>query len=144
MIAVAVVGVLRQNARVIALVSPEATGVRLSRVISLLRVVLAPLAWVLGAPARGLLRAFGREIDLSDEDPALELLAVLEAPGDPEVQESLSEERRMMRGILEMSTQTVREVMSPRIDIIAVSTDASIGDVMKVNHRLRLQSHPAV
>jgi len=94
--------------------------------------VLTPLAWLLGAPARGLLRAFGRSGELREDDPARELLAVLEAPSDPAVQESLSEERRMMRGILEMSEQTVREVMSPRIDIVAVSTDASIGDVMKI------------
>jgi CBS domain containing-hemolysin-like protein len=38
----------------------------------------------------------------------------------------------MMRGILDMSDQTVREVMSPRMDIRAVSTEASVGDVLKV------------
>jgi CBS domain containing-hemolysin-like protein len=38
----------------------------------------------------------------------------------------------MMRGILAMSEQSVREVMSPRTDIAAVSTDGSIGDVMKL------------
>ena len=38
----------------------------------------------------------------------------------------------MMLGILDMSDQTVREVMSPRIDIVAVTSEASIGDVMKV------------
>ena len=38
----------------------------------------------------------------------------------------------MMRGILAMSEQTVREVMSPRIDIAAVSVDATVEDVMDV------------
>ena len=126
-----VVAALRQNARTIALISPEATGFRLARVISLLQLLLTPFAWLMGAPARGLLRVLGREPQ-GAEDPASELLAVLEAPADPEAQEALSEERRMMRGILAMSGQTVREVMSPRIDIEAVTTEASIGDVMKV------------
>ena len=127
-----VAGVLRENARAIALVSPETTGLRLAGIIALLHLVLEPLAWLLSAPSRGLLRLVGRSTELSEQDPASELLGVLEAPDDPAAQESLSEERRMMRGILDMSDQTVREVMSPRIDIVAVSVEASIGDVMKL------------
>ena len=130
--ALLVAGVLRQNARTIALISPEATGLRLAGLIALVHVALAPLAWLLGAPSRGLLRLIGRSTELSEEDPANELLGILEAPDDPAAQESLSEERRMMLGILDMSDQTVREVMSPRIDIVAVTSEASIGDVMKV------------
>ena len=127
-----VAGVLRENARAIALVSPETTGLRLASIIAVLHLALEPLAWLLSTPSRGLLRLVGRSPEIADEDPASELLGVLEAPADPEAQESLSEERRMMRGILDMSDQTVREVMSPRIDIVAVSVDASIGDVMKL------------
>ena len=132
LVALIAAGVLRENARTIALASPEATGLRLARVIGVLHVALEPLAWVLGTPARGLLRLAGRSSEPGEEDPASELLGVLEAPADPEARESLSEERRMMRGILDMADQTVREVMSPRIDIVAVSADASIGDVMKL------------
>ncbi|MCH7493241.1 hypothetical protein IIA16_00805, partial [bacterium] len=47
---------------------------------------------------------------------------------DETAEDSLAEERRMMRGILAMSEQTVREIMSPRMDITAVSIDASVGD----------------
>ena len=132
LVALLVVGVLRQNARAIALVSPEATGMRLAGLIAVLQVVLTPLAWVLGAPSRGLLRLLGRSAEPAEEDPASELLAVLEAPEDPEAQQSLSEERRMMRGILDLPDQTAREVMRPRIDIVAASTEASIGDVIKL------------
>ncbi len=132
LVAFLVIAVLRQNARTIALISPEGTGQRLSRVISVLQLLLTPAARLMGAPAHGLLRLAGRPAESAEEDPASELLAVLEAPADPEAQESLAEERRMMRGILEMSSQTVREIMSPRMDIIAVSTEASIGDVMKI------------
>ena len=123
---------LHQNARTIALASPEATGLRLAGLIAALHVAFTPLAWALGAPARGLLRLAGRGDASDEEDPARELLNVLEAPAGPDARESLSEERRMMRGILDMADRTVREIMSPRIDIVAVSADASIGDVMKL------------
>ena len=132
LVALLVVGVLRQNARAIALVNPEATGLRLAGLITALQFALAPLAWMLGAPSRGLLRLLGRAAEPSEEDPASELLAVLEAPEDPEAQQSLSEERRMMRGILDLPEQTAREVMRPRIDIVAASTEASIDDVIKL------------
>ncbi len=38
----------------------------------------------------------------------------------------------MMRGILEMGDQSVREIMSARTDVTAVSTEASIGDAMRL------------
>ena len=130
LIALIVIAALRQNARTIALASPEGVGYRLARVIAFLASLLAPFAWLMSTPARGLLRLAGRRTELPD-DPAAELLAVLEAPTNDGVG-ALTEERRMMRGILAMSRQTAREIMSPRIDIVAVSTEASVGDVMKV------------
>ncbi len=57
---------------------------------------------------------------------------MLEATGDPRADDFLVEERRMMRGIIGMSEQTVREIMSPRMDLTAISNKASIGDVMKL------------
>lgn len=38
----------------------------------------------------------------------------------------------MMRGILEMGDKSVREIMSARTDLTAVSTGASIGDAMRL------------
>ena len=132
-VAVAVVSVLRESARTIALLAPEQTGLRLARPILVLQAVLTPIAWVAAAPARTLLRLMGRDARAGEPDPAAELLAVLERSGSAEHGDApLSEERRMMRGILAMSEQTVREVMSPRIDIAAVSGEGSIGDVMKL------------
>ena len=122
---------LRQSARAIALVSPEATGERLARPIRLLQLVLRPLAWAANAPIHLLLRLFGQAAP-AEADPTEELLAVLDVPPGSDNDETLAEERRMMRGILGMSDQTVREIMSPRMDITAVSIDASVGDVLKV------------
>ena len=131
LIALAAAAGLRQNARTLALANPEGAGYRLARVIAVLQPLLAPFGWLVSAPARALLALAGRRPEPSG-DPAGELLAVLEAPADSPAGAVLSEERRMMRGVLAMSKQTVREIMSPRTDVVAVSTDASIGDVMKV------------
>jgi len=132
-VAVTVVSVLRESGRTIALLAPEQTGLRLARPILALQTMLTPIAWVAATPVRTLLRLAGRNARAEEPDPAAELLAVLERPASAEHGEApLSEERRMMRGILAMSEQTVREVMSPRIDVAAVSTDDSIGDVMKL------------
>jgi CBS domain containing-hemolysin-like protein len=121
--------VLRQSARMFALQSPEATGVRLGRGIRLLELSFAGVAWAGSLPARFVLRLAGRDPERAEPEPAEELLGVLELGEDSAV---LAEERRMMRGILEMAEQTVREIMSPRTDLTAVSTDASIGDAMRL------------
>jgi CBS domain containing-hemolysin-like protein len=129
--AVLVVGFLRQTARTLALISPEATGVRLARPILAIQAICSPLAWVADAPARTVARVFGRDSDTVEANPANALLAILERP-DTGAGRSLSEERRMMRGILEMSEQTVREVMTPRPDIQALPNDAGVSDVMRL------------
>lgn len=129
----AVLGVafLRQTARTVALLNPEAVGLRMARPIALLRVVFTPLGWLAGLPAQLMVRLVGHRV-AGPPDPAEELLAVLRTPLDADAGAALSEERRMMRGILAMPGQTVRELMSPRIDITAVSTDASVGDVLRL------------
>ena len=131
LISIATATLLRQSARAIALISPEATGERLARPIRLLRLVLEPVAWAVNAPVHLLLRLFDQAAP-AEADAAEELLAVLDVAPGPDNDETLAEERRMMRGILAMSNQTVREIMSPRMDITAVSIDASVGDVLKV------------
>ena len=125
-----IVLLLRQTARAIALLGPELTGALLQRPIGALQLVFAPLAWIAEAPVNTLLRLSGRSGVPADVDPAAELMAVLEPTARDDGQ--LAEERRMMRGIMAMSDQTVRELMSPRMDLTAISTEASIGDVMRM------------
>jgi putative hemolysin len=122
---------LRQSARSLAMLSPERTGILLAPLTRLLQLVFAPIAWLVSLPVTLALRALGKSLVPPESNPVEELLAVLEGPANAE-DDALSEQRRMMRGILDMSDQTVREVMSPRMDIRAVSTEASVGDVLKI------------
>ena len=126
------VTLLRQSARTVALINPERAGARLARPIRVLQTLFAPLAWLAAAPATALLRSLGWASSPAEADPVEELMAVLDATGHPQAQQFLVEERRMMRGVMSMSGQSVREIMSPRMDLVAISTDASLGDVMKV------------
>ncbi|MEZ4554751.1 MAG: hemolysin family protein [Dehalococcoidia bacterium] len=131
-VSVLVVGFLRQTARTFALLDPEATGVRLARPILAIQTVCAPLAWAGSTPAAAVARVVGRDPDVPEANPADELLSVLERTDGGDSGRALSEERRMMRGILAMSEQTVREVMTPRPDIQALAHDAGTGDVMRM------------
>jgi len=123
---------LRQTGRTLALVDPEMTGLRLAAPILALQWLLGPVAWALAAPSRVLIRALGRNPDEHEADTAGDLLAVLERTTAEGEEEALTEERRMMRGILAMSEQTVREVLSPRPDVTAVPADATVDEAMRV------------
>ncbi|MQC48468.1 MAG: HlyC/CorC family transporter [Chloroflexi bacterium] len=120
---------LRSASRILTLGRPEVVGGRLAGPVALLRVVLAPLSWLASAPLAIPLRAFGQRGTSDAIDPAEELVGALEAADEDA---TLIEERRMIRGVLEMSDQTVRELMTPRTDVTAVSMDATFGDVMRL------------
>ncbi len=123
---------VRQSVRTVVLLSPERWGVRLARPIVVIQSTFGPLAWLANLPARGALRLLRRSADPAVLDPAEELLGLLQPDAPGEDDDGLAEERRMMRGVLDMSNQTVRELMTPRTDLTALSTEASVGDVMKV------------
>lgn len=129
-----VVSFLRTASRIVALGHPEATGARLALPVQTLGLVLSPLAWLASAPAALPLKAIGQRANSEIIDPAEELVGALEAT-DADEDAALTEERRMIRGVLEMSDQTVRELMTPRTDVTAVSTDAAFGDVMRLVSR---------
>ncbi|MDA1002025.1 MAG: hemolysin family protein [Chloroflexi bacterium] len=127
-VAAITVSVMRQTTRAIVMLEPERWGSRLGRPIGFLQYFFTPLAWFAHLPAELILRLMGRSAN-EDSDPSEELSALLELESDDT---ALAEERRMMRGVLDMSEQTVRELMTPRTDLTAVSVDASVGDVMRV------------
>ncbi|MQC17635.1 MAG: HlyC/CorC family transporter [Chloroflexi bacterium] len=127
-----IVSSLRSASRILTLGRPESVGPRLGRPVAALRLALAPLSWIASAPLAIPLRALGQRGTYDAMDPAEELVGALEAADEDA---TLIEERRMIRGVLEMSDQTVRELMTPRTDVTAVSTDATFGDVMRLVSR---------
>jgi CBS domain containing-hemolysin-like protein len=115
-----------------ALTQPRATGVAL-RTYDLLRGVawlLAPVVGLANLLVRALLGSLGlgerRDPFVSRAD--LRLLVEREPDGKTDVRE---EEREMIEGIFDLVETSVREVMVPLVDVVAVPEDASVDEAVQ-------------
>ncbi len=93
--------------------------------------VLSPLVGGLSALSRLIVRVATRGHSVRGPFVTEEELKLLLYVGE---QEGIveQEEREMIHGILEMTDKTVREVMVPRVDVVASESTDSIADVIKV------------
>jgi putative hemolysin len=100
-------------------------ALRLAGVVRALTLLFRPLVAV---AARG---PWGtRPTDLESEQRDLQrLVEVVEENKALE-----ADERKMIHGIVELGDRTVREVMVPRIDMVAVSQDTPVAEVLKRIH----------
>jgi putative hemolysin len=109
--------------------SPERWGARLSPLIRAFRIVFGLPARALVLSGRALLRrraAPGQQEETGSEaDSLLSLVEMGQANGGIE-----AEERAMIRGIIKLVGTAAREIMVPRIDIVAVDTEDTVDDVM--------------
>ena len=109
----------------------ERFALALAGPVQLLTRVLRPLIGGLSAMSRLIVRAATRGHAVRGPFVTEEELKLLLYVGE---QEGIveQEEREMIHGILEMTDKSVREVMVPRVDIVAVEATNSIADVIKV------------
>ena len=114
-----------------ALTQPRATELAL-RTYDPLRAVawlLAPIVGIANLLVRAILRGLGhgerRDPFVSRAD--LRLLVEREPDGATDVRE---EEREMIEGIFDLVETSVREVMVPLVDVVAIPEDASIDDAV--------------
>jgi putative hemolysin len=93
--------------------------------------LLRPLVGGLSAMSRLIVRAATRGHSVRGPFVTEEELKLLLYVGE---QEGIveQEEREMIHGILEMTDKTVREVMVPRVDVVASESTDSIADVIRV------------
>src|SRR5207249_2339022 len=61
-------------------------------------------------------------------DGTEQILRIVESEQDEPIEE---EERQMIRGIIDMEDTTAREIMVPRIDVIALDEDATLDEALK-------------
>ena len=109
----------------------ERVALALAGPVLLLTRLLRPLIWGLSAFSRLIVRVAtkGHAVRgpfVTEEELKL-LLYVGEQEGIVE-----QEEREMIHGILEMTDKLVREVMVPRVDVVAAETTDSIADVIRL------------
>lgn len=133
LVGLVLVSLVRTAMRVLVLSNPSVWGRRLEGPARIAEFVLAPSAAILRAPVHIPMRAIGLRGTSEDVDPAEELVRLLEAVEGEDA--ALVEERRMLRGLLEMSGQTVRELMTPRLDVTALSVEASAREAVDLISR---------
>jgi putative hemolysin len=108
--------------------NPETAALNLARPVFILLLPLYPLMKVVFLLTQGLFLAGtqARELLLK----AGELRAMAKAEADSEL--SGPEEREMISAIFEMRDTTVREVMIPRIDMVAAESSTTVNEAIKI------------
>ncbi len=128
-ISLVVIGVLDGIPDVVASRNPEFWALVLTPVLRLLGLFFTPLAWVLDLPGRLIARLplAPEPAAEADEQEALLRLMEMETPGSIE-----DDEREMIRGVIGLVDTAAREIMVPRLDIAAVSTEATVDAVLDI------------
>ena len=95
--------------------------------IKVIMIVLTPLTWLFHQISELVIRILPIKVEkVFDSDEELEMLAeVGEEEGTLDEEES-----DMLRSIIKFDDKTVKEIMTPRVDMIALPTSSSIDDVM--------------
>lgn len=105
---------------------PDAWGIRLVPVVRFFRAVFGPIAGAINSSLRAVVRTNGEEEE--DETEEILRLAEIDTNGEP-IEE---DERQMIRGVIGLEETTVREIMVPRIDVVALEDTASIDDAVRL------------
>jgi CBS domain containing-hemolysin-like protein len=85
------------------------------------KLLFGGIARILYLPAR----AVNREEESDEEEEMLRLMELEEDEGDLE-----EDERKMIRGVFGLEETTVREIMTPRVDIAALDTESTAQDAV--------------
>lgn len=114
--------------KTLALAHAERYALALSRPVDLLGRLLAPVVWLLTALTHAITRILGVREIAAERITSEELRILVERGGEQGTIEA--EEKQMIGAVLELGQQHVHEVMVPRIDIVALPEDASLGDIV--------------
>jgi CBS domain containing-hemolysin-like protein len=88
---------------------------------------LGPILWIVTFVSRGITGGRAARAPYLTEEELISLLHVSEEQGVIEEQE-----HQMIHGIIEIGDKTVREIMVPRTDIVAVARDAELREVVRI------------
>ena len=108
----------------------ERIALRGARFVQLAQIGLRPLTAVVGALSFGLARLMGsgpRPKTHVTENELRTALAAAEEEGTIE-----SGERALIEGAMDLRTQSVREVMTPRLDIVGIPANAALSEALAI------------
>lgn len=117
--------------RSMALQKPEPWALLFSRLVTGAIYVLSPMVKLLVAPMNLLLRPFGTRVTFTPPPPPLEELEkqlIRQAQRD-EVDRGAPQ---LIRSIFELNEKTCRDVMVPRTDVITLSLDTPVDDILQL------------
>ncbi len=114
--------------KTLALAHAERYALALARPVELLGRLLAPIVWLLTTITHAITRVLGVRDVTDDAITSEELRILVERGGEQGTIEA--EEEQMIGGVLELGERRVHEVMVARVDIVALSVDASLDDIV--------------
>ena len=132
--AVVVLAVLEALPRFVVARDPERWGLRLAPFMGAFKFVFGVPAHLLNLPIRTVLR---RREESEEEEEMLRLIELEEDEGEIE-----EDERKMIRGVFGLEETSVREIMTPRTDVVALEADADPREALRVSAERGLSRLP--
>jgi putative hemolysin len=114
--------------KTLALAHAERYALALARPVELLGRLLGPLVWLLTSITHAITHLLGVRDVTDDAITSEELRILVERGGEQGTIEA--EEEQMIGGVLELGERRVHEVMVARVDIVALSVDASLDEIV--------------
>ncbi len=111
--------------KIIAIKSPKNTAMSLSLFLYVFYILFAPLAKWLGSTALSIEKRLPRPTEKFTSDDLKTIADLGELQGS-----ILEDEREIIENVIEFGNTTVREIMTSRVDVIAVSTEDTLEEVM--------------
>src|SRR5213080_1200643 len=123
--------------KTLALANAERVALAAAVPVDRLATFLSPILWAVTLISRGLTGGRAARAPYLTEEELITALHVSEEAGVIEEQE-----HQMIHGIIEIGDKTVREIMIPRTDIIAVDREAQLRDIVKLFKQHRYTRMP--
>jgi CBS domain containing-hemolysin-like protein len=124
-VAIVLVPVLEALPRWVVTRDPERWGLRMAPLMGAFKSAFGVPARALNMPIRTVLR---RREDTEEEEEMLRMIELEEDEGEIE-----EDERKMIRGVFGLEETSVREIMTPRIDVVALDADADAKEALSVS-----------
>ena len=114
----------------IGLAHAERVAFSTSRLMEFLGTVFGPLVGALTLVTRYVSRLFRADVPADERISSEELRLIIEQGGEQGILEA--EEEQMIHAVIELGDQRVHEVMVPRIAMVTLTADATIGEAIDI------------
>lgn len=121
----------------------EGIALAMARPIQWYMKLLSPIVWIFRKSSNSLIRLFGGEIkpapQFLTEEEMKAIISIGEEEGTIE-----KEEKRMLHKVFEFGDKKVSEAMVPRTEIVAISEDAVVADVLNLVAEKGYSRYPVI